>query len=335
MFQYAKEGDARNWWVYHDALSQITDKECVAYMTEQKYYDHLIKPELGCNAGTIYEGRLVGNSPELNPLDCSLFADLSHALTLHICLTEKMDKDDIRKFSTATSAKIEWAVDRLFSPATADDVQHPSSDRIKGDIYKIQTSLRSIIEADGTMLDGIGNRNGHRVRDTSNAVNEASKRGGARQAGVSKFPHKNEKFRHSHVNGVSGHFLQESKVKFEQYLKDGDAEDYESDVSVDTGDIFTVREKFTRKSKTAGAMREPLRTLTSQANMNKFVEPGASNQNSLVQLRSCTKVGDMYECPYCSKSFNATQGVKKAYNRHLSTKACQNKRVSLGAYKRY
>lgn len=181
------------------------------------------------------------------------------------------------------------------------------------------------------MLDGIGNRNGHRVRDTSNAVNEASKRGGARQAGVSKFPHKNEKFRHSHVNGVSGHFLQESKMKFEQYLKDSDAEDYESDVSINIDDIFTVREKFTRKSKTAGAMREPLCTLTSQANMNKFVKSGASIQNSLVQLRSCTKVGDMYECPYCSKSFNATQGVKKAYNRHLSTKACQNKRVSLGA----
>ena len=78
-------------------------------------------------------------------------------------------------------------------------------------------------------------------------------------------------------------------------------------------------------------MREPLRTLTSQANMNKFVKSGASIQNSLVQLRSCTKVGDMYECPNCSKSFIATQGVKKAYNRHLSTKACQNKRVSLGA----
>ena len=91
------------------------------------------------------------------------------------------------------------------------------------------------------MLDGIGNRNGHRVRDTSNAVNEASKRGGARQAGVSKFPHKNEKFRHSHVKGVSGHFLQESKMKFEQYLKDSDAEDYESDVNIDIDDIFTVR----------------------------------------------------------------------------------------------
>ncbi len=99
-------------------------------MKEQKYYDHFIKPELGCNAGTIYEGRLVGNSPELNPHDCSLFADLTHALTLHICLTEKFQKDDVRKFSTATSAKIESAVDRLFSPATIDDGQHPSSDRI-------------------------------------------------------------------------------------------------------------------------------------------------------------------------------------------------------------
>ena len=189
----------------------------------------------------------------------------------------------------------------------------------------------SIIEADGTMLDGIGNRNGNRVRDTAVAVNEPSKRGGARKAGVSRFAHKNSKFRHSDSDGVSVHFLKESKLKFEQYINDVGAADYESDVNVDTDDIFTLKTQFTRVSKTAGAMREPLRTLTSQANMNKFVALGTSVPKSAVQLAACKNVGDKYGCPYCAKSFSATQGVKKAYNRHLSTKACQNKRVSLGA----
>ncbi len=60
---------------------------------EAKYPERFIKPELGCNAGTAYEGRLVGNSPELNPLDCSLFADLTAGLTRHICMTSHMDDD--------------------------------------------------------------------------------------------------------------------------------------------------------------------------------------------------------------------------------------------------
>ena len=106
------------------ALSQITDKRCVAYMKDKNYCGRYIKPELGCNDGTPYEGRLVGNSPELNPLDSSLFADLTHALTLHICLTDQLDKEDARKFSTATPAKIEHAIDRLWCKATVNDVQH-------------------------------------------------------------------------------------------------------------------------------------------------------------------------------------------------------------------
>lgn len=100
-------------------------------------------------------------------------------------------------------------------------------------------------------------------------------------------------------------------------------------MNLDLDNIFTVKKKITRNSKTAGAMREPLRTLNSQANMNKFVALGTSVPKSAVQLAACKKVGDKYECPYCAKSFSATQGVKKAYNRHLSSKACQKKRESL------
>jgi hypothetical protein len=38
---------------------------------------------------------------------------------------------------------------------------------------------------------------------------------------------------------------------------------------------------------------------------------------------------DKYKCPYCLNLFNATQGVKKGYNRHLSTKTCQRIRDRL------
>ena len=103
-----------------------------------------------------------------------MFADLTHALTLHICFTEKLEKDDVRKFSTATSAKIAHATDRLLSAAIDDDVQHPSANRIKGDMI-------SIIEADGAMVYGLGNRNGVRAKRSTDEA--PSRRGGARVAG--------------------------------------------------------------------------------------------------------------------------------------------------------
>ena len=65
-------------FINHDALVQLTCTKTQAYI-EAKYPKKFIKPELNCNRGTVYEGRLIGNSPELNPLDCSLFADLTSA----------------------------------------------------------------------------------------------------------------------------------------------------------------------------------------------------------------------------------------------------------------
>jgi hypothetical protein len=124
-----------------------------------------------------------------------------------------------------------------------------------------------------------------------------SKRGGARQAGLSKFAHKKSQFRHSHSNGVPGHFLQQSKLKFENFRNDVGAEDYERDMNLDIDDIFTVKETFTRDSKTAGAMREPLRTLSSQANLDKFLEPGTTNPKRIVELKPCTKVGTSISAP--------------------------------------
>ncbi len=113
----------------------MTDTEAKLYMRQKGYFDRLIKPELGCNKGTIYEDRLVGNSPELNPLDCSLFADLTNALTMHICLTDELESADQRKFTLTSPDRIEHAIDRLWSAANGSNEQFPSSDRIKTDIF--------------------------------------------------------------------------------------------------------------------------------------------------------------------------------------------------------
>ena len=49
---------------------------------------------LDLNKDTAYAGRPVGNSPELQPLDCSLFSDLGHELSRHVRMTKDLDNDD-------------------------------------------------------------------------------------------------------------------------------------------------------------------------------------------------------------------------------------------------
>jgi hypothetical protein len=40
---------AKNYYWSHNALNQMCDKRCTAWMIEEGYYDRWIKPELGCN----------------------------------------------------------------------------------------------------------------------------------------------------------------------------------------------------------------------------------------------------------------------------------------------
>ena len=98
----------------------------------------------------------------------------------------------------------------------------------------------SIIEADGAMVDGLGNRNGVRAQ---RSTGEAPKRGGARKAGVSSKPHKNSNFRHSDSNELSEAVLLAAKVKYEKFCRN-DSDDEDDKVVLD--DIFKLRKAFTR-----------------------------------------------------------------------------------------
>ena len=123
----------------------------------------------------------------------------------------------------------------------------------------------SIIEADGAMVDGLGNRNG--VRAKVSTADAPSRRGGARVAGVCTKPHKSSNFRHSDSNELSETVLMAAKVKYEKFCRN-DSDD--EDDKLDLDNIFKLRKAFTRNSTTIVAMREPLRTITGQANLNKY-----------------------------------------------------------------
>ena len=67
-------------------------------------------PSLGCNKGTKYEGRPVGNSPEFMPLNNSLNQDIKLAHDFHCALTSCLEITDPRKFSNSTPKMIAQGV---------------------------------------------------------------------------------------------------------------------------------------------------------------------------------------------------------------------------------
>lgn len=149
-------------------------RDVVEWLKKEKhgnrsYWDILIHPEKGLNAGTRYESRPVGNSPELMPLDCCLFADLTRSLRMHARITSSLDKDNKNKFSLSTPLNVSLSIHRLWAPSNEADGGVPSSSRIIQDITKCSgTHLLQIIEARGALVEGIGNRNGVRKRTMGN-----------------------------------------------------------------------------------------------------------------------------------------------------------------------
>ena len=70
-------------------------------------------PQKGVNKGTSYEGRLVGNSPEIMPLYNSLNANIKRSCDTHCALTAKLHIKDPRKFSMIIPKLILCGMHRL------------------------------------------------------------------------------------------------------------------------------------------------------------------------------------------------------------------------------
>eukprot|EP00536_Pseudo-nitzschia_multiseries_P012731 jgi/Psemu1/33007/gm1.33007_g len=148
MFDQTKATLGENGFVYHDALILMTSADSVLYMKEKGYYKSWILPELdlmeecgGVGGGALkaYRNRPVGNRPEANPLDTSLFR--FHQRT--------------QKFSLATPDAISSAYNRIWT-------LHPKSETIVKDIKKVLRSFLQVVEAEGVAIDGVGDRSGRR-----------------------------------------------------------------------------------------------------------------------------------------------------------------------------
>ena len=116
-------------------------------------------PQLGLNAGTVYQGRPVGNSPEFMPLDNSLNADITRSHDFHCRATASLHKDDPRRFSMATPKTISQGIHRLFQ---CDESQEgvPSSSRIIHDCDQVWDSMETVLAHDGAVVEDLCNRNG-------------------------------------------------------------------------------------------------------------------------------------------------------------------------------
>ena len=110
-----KEGDAAfadtpysdSWIICHDALSQYWEAGATEYLRAKGFGpERMIMCQDGTNAGTRYEGKLVGNRPELMPLDSNLFADLVFAMKQHCAITADLHRDDPQKFNLGTPDKV-------------------------------------------------------------------------------------------------------------------------------------------------------------------------------------------------------------------------------------
>ena len=170
-----------DWLVYHDALTHLTDKSTVAWMKTHTIdgrptsdestaiYCRWLLPMKGLNDGGRYASRPVGNSPELMPLDCSLFKDLDDAVDRHIAVTSSLPDTNVKKFSKRTPKLAASSYKRVWEGV-------PSSKRIIQDISRCWGDhLRAIREARGCMVPGIGNHTGRRW------VGGVHKRGGLRE----------------------------------------------------------------------------------------------------------------------------------------------------------
>jgi hypothetical protein len=200
-----------DYWVYHDALIMMTDKRCREWMQapERDYFRRWIVPLFGLNdvvhgkdkhgnwtASTVYKLRPTGDSPEFVALDCHLNKDARDCAEFHAAVTTHLETGDPHKFDLSSYKKQTEAYMRLLHPAgvgvstlsACACTGAPSqcccgalpSKRIYEDVVKcLSPNIMEVFNAFGTVVDGLGNRNGDRRQKATWSMPKAS--GGGRK----------------------------------------------------------------------------------------------------------------------------------------------------------
>ena len=76
----------QNFFIFHDALVLMTEKETINWMRKNGYLHICLLPLNGLQDGVPYSCRPVGNIPELVPLYNSLNCGILHSLLIHSVL---------------------------------------------------------------------------------------------------------------------------------------------------------------------------------------------------------------------------------------------------------
>jgi hypothetical protein len=158
----AMEGTAHeeDWMFYHDALSLMTAADSIEWMREKDYLRRWILPEADLVHSDdpslkAYANRPVGNSPENMPWDLNLNQDCKLSLEHNIMLTQDLPEKDHRKFSISTPKQGSHAFRRVLDYV-------PSEERMIHDIKKVVESMKTVREAKGVYVSGLGDRTGRR-----------------------------------------------------------------------------------------------------------------------------------------------------------------------------
>ena len=159
-----------SWKVYHDALPQWWERRTQEYIAERGFKDRQWRANSDTNLliANHYRGKLMGDSPELMPLDSSLFSDQIEKVAELVVSTASLPDDE--KYSMATPDRA-W---RTMVDAWTRVPEH----RILQDIDRFRSALDAIIAAKGAYVEDADLRNGHRK------LMRRLVRGGATRPGV-------------------------------------------------------------------------------------------------------------------------------------------------------
>lgn len=144
-----------SWWLCHDALSQWWEKEAQDYIASRGFKDRQLRAWGSTNKGTRYHHSLVGNRPEMMPMDAHLFADLKTAVGRHVVVTAGRDKDDETRCKHGTPRELSATLRKAWTVV-------PEPHRIIEDVSRIPSTVDKIIEYRGGVVPDAVLRHGRR-----------------------------------------------------------------------------------------------------------------------------------------------------------------------------
>jgi hypothetical protein len=147
-------------FIMHDGLSQWWEKEAQEYMEMLGFKDRQIKCLPPANEGNRYAGKLVGNRPELMPLDAHLFSDFTFSFWFHCSVTSLLAPEDPRRFNCGTPKELSHSLRRVWEVS-------PTPARILEDCGAIRQRLERIVAEKGVAIQDIYFRTGRRYISAS------------------------------------------------------------------------------------------------------------------------------------------------------------------------